>query len=149
MIQKQGHWVLYELKLRDVQQHLVMCKQKKECFVIMIHCIMISNEKSTDYDNPKHRRSWGKPDHASTSAAKPNIYGSKLLLYIWWDQLVVVYYELLKPIKTIARDHYQLQLMCLSQALKKKWPLYKQRHDTVIWQCDNAWLHVGKQVKIY
>ena len=26
MIQKQGHWVPYELKPKDVEQHLVMCE---------------------------------------------------------------------------------------------------------------------------
>ena len=33
--------------------------------------------------------------------AKLNIHGSKIMLYIWWDQLGVVYYELLKPTETI------------------------------------------------
>ena len=27
MIQNQGYWVLYELKPRDVEWHLIMCKQ--------------------------------------------------------------------------------------------------------------------------
>ena len=39
--------------------------------------------------------------HASTSTTKPNIHGSKVMLCIWWDQLGVVYYELLKPTETI------------------------------------------------
>ena len=30
-----------------------------------------------------------------------NIHGSKLMLCIWWDQVGVVYYELLQPIETI------------------------------------------------
>ena len=63
IIQKQGHWILYELKLRDVEQHLVTCKQlpqwqKKKVF---LHHIMTSNEKWIHYDKPKCRRSWGKP----------------------------------------------------------------------------------------
>ena len=41
-------------------------------------------------------RSWGKPGHASRLGANPNIHGLKLLLRIWWDQLGVVYHELLK-----------------------------------------------------
>ncbi|GFW49590.1 uncharacterized protein TNCV_2843711 [Trichonephila clavipes] len=30
---------------------------------------------------------------------------------IWWDQLGVVYYELLKPTETITGDRYQTQLL--------------------------------------
>jgi len=66
------------------------------------------------YDNPKQKKSWGKPGHASTSTAKPDIYGSKLMLCIWWDQQDVVYYELLQPNKNITGDRYRLQLMRLS-----------------------------------
>lgn len=149
MIQKQGHWVPYELKPRDVERRLVTCevllqRQKRKGF---LHRIVTGDEKWIQYDNPKRKKSWGKPGHASTSSAKPNIHGLKLLLCIWWDQLGVIYYELLKPNETITGDRYQLQLMCLSQALKEKRPLYEQRHDKVILLHDNARPHVAKVVK--
>jgi len=63
---------------------------------------------------------------------RPNIHGSKVMLCIWWDQLGVVYYELLKPTETITDDRYQTQLMRLSRALKDKRPQYNERHDKVI-----------------
>jgi len=91
-------------------------------------------------------KSWGKPGHTSISTAKPNIHSSKLMLYIWWDQQGIVYYELLRPNETITGD--QLQLMRLSQALKEKWSQYEPRH-TVILQHDNARLHVAQAVKTY
>ena len=62
----------------------------------------------------------GKPGYASKSATEPNIHSSKLLLCIWWDQLGVVYHELLKLTETITGDRYRLQLMRLNQVLKKK-----------------------------
>jgi len=71
----------------------------------------------------------GVPGHASTSTAKPKIHGSKIMLCIWWDQLGVVYYELLKPTETITGDQYRTQLMQLSRALKDKRPQYNERHD--------------------
>ena len=71
------------------------------------------------------------------------------MLCIWWDQLGVVYYELLKPNETITGDRYRLQLMRLSRALKEKRPQYEERHDKVILQHDNARPHVAKPVKTY
>ena len=103
MIQKQGHWVPYELKPRDVERCFVTCelllqRQKRKGF---LHRIVTDDKKWIHYDNPNHRKLWGKPSHASTSSAKPNSHGSKLLLCIWWDQQCVIYYELLKTNKTI------------------------------------------------
>ncbi|GFW72183.1 mariner Mos1 transposase [Trichonephila clavipes] len=60
------------------------------------------------------------------------------MLRIWWDQLGVVYYELLKPTETTTGDRYRTQLMRLSRALKDKRPQYNERHDKVILQHDNA-----------
>ena len=110
---------------------------------------MTGDEKWVHYDNPKRRKSWGYPGHASTSTAKPNIHGSKLMLCIWWDQLGVVYYELLKPNETITGDRYRTQLMRLSQALKDKRLQYNERHDKVILQHYNARPHVAKVVNTY
>ena len=61
----------------------------------------------------------------------------------------VPYYKLLKPNETLTGDRYRLKLMRLNRALKKKRSLYKQRHDKVILQHDNAWPHVAKGVKNY
>ena len=86
---------------------------------------------------------------ASTSTAKPNIHGKKLMLCIWWDQLGVVYYELLKPNETITGVFYRTQLMRLSRALKEKRAHYYSRHDKIILLHDNAWPHVTAPVKTY
>ena len=150
-IQKQGNWVPYELKLRDVERRFCMCeqllqRQKRKGF---LHRIVTGDEKWIHYDNPKRKKSYVKPGQPSTSTPKPNIHGSKLMLCIWWDQLGVVYYELLKPNETITGDRYRLQLMRLSRALKDKRPQYTERHEKVILQHDNARPHVAKVVKTY
>ncbi|GFT73441.1 mariner Mos1 transposase [Trichonephila clavipes] len=127
MIQKQGNW-----------------GQRQKGF---LHRIATGDENWIRYDNPKRRKSWGYPGHASTSTAKSNIHGSKVLLSIWW--LGVVCYELLKPTETITGDRYRTQLMRLSRALKDKRPQYNKRHDKVILLHDNARPHVAKVVKTY
>ncbi|GFW69541.1 aromatic-L-amino-acid decarboxylase [Trichonephila clavipes] len=124
----------------------LLARQRPEGF---LHRIATGDEKWVRYDNPKRRKSWGSPGHASTSTAEPNIHGSKVMLSIGWDQLGVVYYELLKPTETITGDRYRTQLMRLSRALKDKRPQYNERHDKVILQHDNARPHVAKVVKTY
>ncbi|KAG5319580.1 MOS1T transposase, partial [Pseudoatta argentina] len=59
MIQKQGHWVSYELKPRDVERRFGTCelllqRQKRKDF-------LTGDEKWIHYNNPKRRKSWGKP----------------------------------------------------------------------------------------
>jgi len=68
------------------------------------------------------------------------------MLYIWWDQKSLVYYELLKPGDSITDDRYRLQLIRLSRALREKRLKYEQRHDKVILLHDNARPHVAKVV---
>jgi len=151
MIQKQGCWVPYELKPRDVERRFCICEQllERQNRKGFLHRIVTGDEKWVFYDNPKRRKSWGYSGHASTLTAKPNIHGSKVMLCIWWDQLGVIYYELLKPSQTITGDLYRTQLMRLSRALKEKRPQYFERHDKVILQHDNARPHVAKVVKKY
>jgi len=85
-------------------------------------------------------------DHASTSTAKPNIHGKELMC-IWWDQLGIVYYELLKSNETITGTLYWTQLMRLSRVLKEKRAHYYSRHDKIILLHDNARPHVAASIK--
>ncbi|GBP04837.1 Mariner Mos1 transposase [Eumeta japonica] len=140
IIQKQRHWVPYELKQRDVERHSFVCeqllaRQRQKGF---LHRIVTGDEKWVHYDNPERRKSWGYPGHVSTLMAKLNIHSSKVMLSIWCDQLGVVYYELLKLTETITGDCYRTQLTRLSRALKDKWRQYNERHDKVILQYDNT-----------
>ena len=148
MIQKQGNWVRYELKPRNVKRHLFACeqlleRQRRKGFLYRIVTkngfitITLSAENHEEFPAMLPRR-------------RPNriFNGSNVMLCIWWDQLGVVYYELLKPTETITGDQYRTQLMRLNRALKDKRPQYNERHDKVILQHDNARSHVAK-VKTY
>ncbi|GBP07964.1 Mariner Mos1 transposase [Eumeta japonica] len=150
IIQKQGHWVLYELKPKDVKRRLFACEQllARQRWKGFLHRIVTGDKKWIHYDNPKRRKSWGYTGHASTSTAKPNIHSSKVMVSIWWDQLDIVYYESLKSTETFTGDCYGTQLI-RSRAWKDKRPQYNKRHDKVILQHDNARPHVVKVVKTY
>lgn len=151
MIQKLGRWVPYELRPRDVEGRLCICEQllQRQRRKSFLHRIVTGDEKWIYYSNPKRKRSWGEPGHTSTSTAKRNIHGQKLMLSIWWDQLGILYHELLQPNETITGDRYQLQLMRLSQAIKDKRPDYAERHNRIILLHDNARPHVSKVVTTY
>ena len=78
-----------------------------------------------------------------------NIHGKKALLGIWWDQKEAVYYDLLKPSKTVTGDRYRQQLIKLNQALKRKRPEWGDRTHKVILLHNNARPHAAKPVKTY
>ena len=83
------------------------------------------------------------------SQAEYSKEGKKLMLCIWWNQLGVLYYELLKPNETITGALYRTQLMRLSRALKEKRAHYYSRHNKIILLHDNARPHVAVLVKTY
>ena len=72
MIQKQGNWVPYELTPRNAEPRFFTCetqltRHKRKGF---LHRIITGDEKWIHYDNPKKKKSWGPPGHASTSTGK-------------------------------------------------------------------------------
>ncbi|GBM27423.1 Mariner Mos1 transposase [Araneus ventricosus] len=68
MIQKQFHWVSYQLRPRNVEQRLFTCEQplQRQKRKGLLHHIVTGDQKWIHYDNPKRRKSQGEPGHAST-----------------------------------------------------------------------------------
>ena len=66
---------------------------------------------------------------------------------VWFDQKVVIYYELLKPGETVNTNRYQQQMIDLNRALQEKRPHYRRRQHKVIFLRDNAPSHTAKRVK--
>ena len=118
-IQKQGNWVPYEFKPRDVETWFCMSEMLLERHIkkIFLHRIVTGDKKWIHYDNPKRKKSYVKPGQPAKSTAKPNIHGAKVMLCIWWDQKGVLYYELLKPSETINGGRFRTQLICLKTRL--------------------------------
>ena len=111
MIQKQGTWVPYDLKPRDVERRFFACEQ------------LLQRQK------------------------RKGFFRRIVILCIWWDQVGVIYYELLKPNETITGERYRTQLMRLSRALREKRPQYGQRHEKVILQHDTLGLTLPNPLK--
>lgn len=150
-IHKQGNWVPYELKPRDIERRFCMSemhlmRHKKKSF---LHRLITGDEKWIRYDNPKRKKSCGPPGHKPTSTAKPNIHCSKVMLCVWWDQKGIIYYELLKSGQTITAELYRTQLIRLKRAIAQKRPEYATRHEAVIFHHDNARPHIAAPVKNY
>jgi len=85
------------------------------------------------------------PHRSQDRIARPNRFGRKTMLCVWWDQKDVVCYELLKPGKTVNTKRYQQQLIDLNRLLLKK-PEYQKRQHKVIFLYDNAPSHTAKSV---
>lgn len=149
MILKEGKWIPHQLTEANIENRLMVCtslmtRHRKWHF---LHNIVTGDEKWIFYHNPKRKKSWVHPGEPSTSTAKRNIYGRKVMLCIWWDQKGVVYYELLNSNETITAERYEQQLNNLNHALNEKRPIQTTKQRKVILLHDNARPHVAKHVK--
>lgn len=148
-IQKCGKWVPHELNERQMENRKNTCEillQRHERKSVL-HRIVTGDEKWIYCKNPKRKKSWVNPGQPSTSTAKPDRFGKKTMLCVWWDQKGVVYHELLKPGETVNTDRYQQQMINLNHALIEKRPEWARRHGKVILLHDNAPAHKAKRVQ--
>ena len=99
------------------------------------------------FREPERKKSWLSPGEVGPSTPRPNRFGRKRMLCVWWDQYGVVYFELLKPGETVNTDRYRQQIINLNHALIEKRPEYARKHGKVILQHDNAPSHTAKVVK--
>lgn len=148
-IQKCGKWVPHELNERQMENRKNTCEillQRHERKSVL-HRIVTGDEKWIYFKNPKRKKSWVNPGQPSTSTAKPDRFGKKTMLCVWWDQKGVVYHELLKPGETVNTDRYRQQMINLNHALIEKRPEWARRHGKVILLHDNAPAHKAKPVQ--
>lgn len=148
-IQKIGKWVPHQLNDRQMERRQNTCeilleRHNRKSF---LHRIITGDEKWIFFANPKRKKSWVSPGEPSTSSAKPDRFGKKTMLCVWWDQKGVVYYELLRPGETVNTQRYQQQIIKLGRELRKKRPEYADRHEGVIFQHDNAPSHTARPVR--
>ncbi|UYV66899.1 TTC14 [Cordylochernes scorpioides] len=78
---------------------------------------------------------------------RPNRFGKKAMLCIWWNRTGEVYFELLKPGKMVNTSRYEQQMHSLREALNEKRPEWRENHKNLILQHDNAPSHNATVVK--
>lgn len=142
-ILKVGRWVPHELNERQQENRKSVCemllaRQQRKGF---LHRIITGDEKWIYFKNPKRKKSYVSPGQASTSTPRPDRFGKKAMLCIFWDQRGVIWYDLLKTGETVTGARYNQQLIDLNNAIREKRPEYQLRHDKIIFQDDNASPH--------
>jgi len=146
MIQKQGNWVpSWSRGTSKGAKWPVNCCfiDIKEKIFYIVSWRMMKNGYATIIRSVKNHDA----GQVNLNIDGKTEYDAKLMLCIWWDQLGVVYYELLQLNESITGERYSQQLMQLSRALKQKRQDYAKRHDKMIFQHDNARSHVVKPRK--
>lgn len=149
LTQRLSRWVPHELNDRQQERRLATCsallaRHERKSF---LHRIVTSDEKWIYYENPARQKSWGLPGEAPKQTPRPNRFGKKTMLCVWWDQVGVIYFELLKPGETVDTSRYQRQLRSLLAALDEVRPEWREKHNKLIVQHDNAPAHTGSAVK--
>ena len=103
----------------------------------------ILNTRSYDnmlYNNIKRKRSWGYPSEPPKAVPKAGLHPKKVLLSIWWDWKVILYFELLPSNTIVNSDVYCHQLEKLKTAVQEKRPSLENRKGVIL-QLDNARPH--------
>ena len=98
-IQKYGKWLPYQLNDRQMENRKTICEMLLQRFErnSFLYRIVTRDEKWIYFENPKRKKSWLSPGEVGPSTPRPNRFGRKTMLCVWWDQCGVVYFELLKP----------------------------------------------------
>ena len=149
-VQKIGKWVPHELNDRQMERrqntcHILLAIQKRKLF---LHRIVTGDEKWIYFQNPKRKKSWVDPANHQ-HLPQDQIASDGRRCCVFGGIRSVIYYELLKPGKTINAHRYHQQLIKLHRALHEKRPHYRKRHDKLIFLRDNTPLHMSTMVQNY
>ncbi|GFW65912.1 mariner Mos1 transposase [Trichonephila clavipes] len=129
---------------RKLVSYMLLARYKRKSY---FHRIVTGDEKWIYFENPKRNRSYVDPGKPSKSTARPNRFGRKTMLCIFWDQEGPIYYELLKPGETVNTDRYKQELFNLNDVILEKRDQCKKRQHKVIFLDDNAPNPRAKQTK--
>lgn len=61
---------------------------------VFFHRIITGNERCNFYENTKRKKCCSFSGQSLPLTSQPNIHGSNVMFYNWWDQKEIIYYEL-------------------------------------------------------
>lgn len=145
---KVGRWVPHELTERQQENRKTTCEMllkrfKRKSF---LHRIVTGDEKWVYFKNPKRKKSYVRRGKAQ-STPRPDRFGRKAMLCVFWDQRGIIWYDLLQSGETVNGERYQQQLTDLHDAIAEKRPEYEARQHKVIFLDDNAPPHRTRAAK--
>uniref|UniRef100_A0A0K2TBZ4 Histonelysine Nmethyltransferase SETMARlike [Hydra vulgaris] n=1 Tax=Lepeophtheirus salmonis TaxID=72036 RepID=A0A0K2TBZ4_LEPSM len=103
-----------------------------------LHRIVTGDEKWFYFKNPKRKRLYIERGAKARSTARPDRFGKKAILCVFWDQCGIIGYALLQPDLTVNGDCYQQQLADLNHHIRQKCPKYEARQQKIIFHDDNV-----------
>ena len=108
MASKYDLWVPHQPSPENLIDRVSICvslraRQKKEPF---LDRIVTGDEKWVLYKNVQRKRSWSNRGQTPLSAPKDGSHPKKLMLCVWWDSKIIVYFELLQPNETVTAELY-------------------------------------------
>ena len=146
-----GKWVPHKLSEENKQMRISTCqslliKHEKEHF---LRSLVTGDEKWILFENPACRKQYLSRGQKPLTTARSSLHPKKALLCVWWDQIGIIHFELLKMGQTVTADIYCQQLERLHEALIAKRPAMVNRRRIILQQ-DNARPHTAKvtQLKI-
>lgn len=89
-------------------------------------------------DHPKYKAAYVDPGNPGLSQPKRDIHCQNAMLWIWWNQKVIVYYELLNTNETVTAGRYRRQLGNLACALDEKRTVIANKNKVVLYDEDEA-----------
>ncbi|GFW27921.1 mariner Mos1 transposase [Trichonephila clavipes] len=91
---KVGRWVPHELTDRQQDNRKIVCEMLLARYKhnLYIHRIVTGDEKWIYFENLKRNRSYVDHGQPSKSTARPNRFGRKIMLCIFWVQEGPIYY---------------------------------------------------------
>ncbi|GFV36890.1 mariner Mos1 transposase [Trichonephila clavipes] len=142
MLENDPHLTSREIAEEFGIHHITVGDYVKSLGFVLKQSVLAPHELTEKNLSDRRKKSYCKPGTTSATVPKPSIHQQNVLLCLWWDRKVPMYYELLKQGKTINADLYCKQLDKLKAAIKEKRPPLASRKGIVLHH-DNARPHTA------
>lgn len=125
----------------QISQHLLYRQIAKP----FLDKLVTGDEKWVLFCNKGKKRGWSEPG-VPLARPKPDRFGKKLLLCVWWDISGIIYHELLPDGETVTADVYCRQMTAVADAMRRRSGVTWRKFRPILLH-DNARPHTAKKTK--